>query len=256
MSNLLILVPASIAAIAASRGSDVAALLTADPRDAWADSAVNSPASIDIDFGSVISVDTVFLGYLTSAAAGATWAITGGAAGYTSVTLQSAATLRVPDANGRFSAVSHALWHGAAVSLRYLRITLTQPSGNPAISAGVVLGGNAFQAQFSHEWGAGRRVIDSGTATPLPTGGFAIVEGARKGSFSWTLGDLAPDEVEELYALALESGETRSILVVEDPDRTPALRHRIHYGLFDRFRPYDRRDPRRTRWELAVTDWI
>jgi hypothetical protein len=161
MSNLLILVPAAIAAITASRGSDVSALLTADPRDAWADSAVNSPATIDIDFGGVITIDTVFLGYLTGAAAGATWSITGGAAGYTSVTLQSAATLRVPDANGRFSAVSHALWHGAAVSLRYLRITLTQPSGNPALSAGVVLGGNAFQAQFSHEWGAGRRVIDS-----------------------------------------------------------------------------------------------
>jgi len=255
MANMLILSPQKVAAIAVSRGSDGAALLTADPRDAWVDSAVASPAFIDIDYGIPVQVDTIFLGYLTNALGNATWSISGGIAGLSEFGIQASSPLRVPDATGRFATISHALWHGSLVTVRFLRISILQPAGVP-ISAGIVLAGKAFQAEFAQEWGAGRRVIDSGTATPLPTGGFAIVEGGRKGSYSWTFGDLAPAEVEELYAIALESGETRSILVVEDPDRTAGLRHRIHYGLFDRFRPFDRRDPRRTRWELSVTDWI
>jgi len=38
--------------------------------------------------------------------------------------------------------------------------------------------------------------------------------------------------------------------------RKPGLNERIHYGLFDRFEPYERLSPGRTRWGLRMNEWI
>lgn len=256
MANMIIVAPLPIAAIAASRGSGAANLSTADPKEVWTDSEAGSAVTIDLDLGAIRSIDTVYLGHVHDAAAGAVWTITGGAGGYADTVLKAAGALRVPEAAGRFASRSHGLWFGAAAAVRYIRITLTQPGGSPPLAAGVLLIGRAFQPGLNREWGSGRRPIDTGTATPLPGGGFGVAEGARKSAFAWTFGDLTADEVEALEATAEDRGETRPVLVVEDPDATAGLWSRIHYGLFQRFRAFERRNRAQTRWELEIEQWV
>lgn len=258
MGSLLMLSTEVIdqATVAASRGAGAANLLTSDPKEVWADAAAGSAATIDIDLGAVRAIDTVALAAVYGAAAGASWTITGGVAAHDELTVKAAGALRAIDAAGAFPAVSHALWTGAAANLRYLRISLTQPGGNPALKVGRLIAGRAFRPTWNKEWGAGRGVVDTGTATRLPSGGLAMVEGARFGTYAWTLGDLTDAEVEELYALQLAVGETGPLLVVEDPDATAGQRNRIHYGRLAGLRRFDRRSANRTRWEFTVEDWI
>lgn len=235
MANMIITAPLAIAAVTASRGSGVSNLLTADPKEVWADSATGGAATIDVDLGTAQSIDTVFLGHVHGPAAGATWTITGGVSGNSEVVLNTGA-LRVPDVTGRAPALSHGLWLGATVSVRYLRLSLTQPAEAPPLMAGVLLVGRSFQPAYNREWGSGRRPIDGGSATALASGGYGVSEGAMRRGFYWTFGDLSADEVEALEEIALDRGETRPLLVVEDPARTAGLRTRIHYGLFTKFR--------------------
>lgn len=259
MANILLLSSATsiaVAAIAASRGSGAANLLTHDPKEVWADSAVGTAATIQIDLGAVKPVNTVVLCAIYGAVAGATWSITAGAASYDQQTLTAATTLRAIDAAGQAPTVSHALWLGATTNVRYVRITVTQPAGNPALKIGRLMLGAGFQPTWNKEWGSGRGVIDTGASTRLLSGGMAIVEGARLGTYAWTLGDLTDAEVETLYALQLEVGETLPVLVVEDPDATTAQRNRIHYGRLVSLRKFERRSPGRTRWELSMEEWI
>ena len=256
MGNMLILAPAPISALAVSRGSGGANLLAADPKEAWVDAAVGTAANIDIDFGAAIPVDTVFLGHVSPPDAGATWTITGGVAGYTTTTLKAAGALRAVDAAGQAPTLSHAFWTGASATVRYLRLSVTQPAGQPVLSAGVVMAGSAWVPTWNHEWGSGRRVIDTGKATALPGGGFGVAEGARKAAWSWVLGDLTDAEVDVLYALQLDRGETRPLLVAEDPAATTGQRHRLHYGLLAGLRAYERRNPAQTRWEFTLEEWV
>jgi hypothetical protein len=255
MSNLLILSPVPIPAVAASRGSGAMNLLSADPREVWADSASGTAATIDIDLGVVRTIDTIFLGHVLPPHATATWAITAGAATYTDGVLVGTTALRVPDVAGRSPALSHAFWHGLPVAVRYIRLTITQPGGSPALSAGVLLVGASFVPEYPQEWGSGRKPIDTGSVTSLPNGGFAVVEGVRKAAWSWTLGDLTDAELDALWELALDRGESRPLLVVENFAATAGLRRRIRYGLFRQLRAFERSKPNRTRWELTIEDW-
>ncbi|MES2987688.1 MAG: hypothetical protein V4808_07265 [Pseudomonadota bacterium] len=255
MGNLLILAPAPIAAIAVSRGSGAMNLLTPDPKEVWADTVAGLVAQIDIDFGAVRSIDSVFLGHVLPPHADAVWTITGGTAGYTQLAVKASGPLRVADVVNRAPSLSHAFWHGQAVSLRYLRLSLTQKAGEPPLTAGVVLAGLGFVPAWNREWGSGRRVIDTGTATALADGGFSIVEGARKAAWSWTMGDLSNAEIDWLWEIVLARGETLPLLVIEDPDATAGLRRRMHYGKFQQLRPFERSKPNRNRWELTIEDW-
>lgn len=256
MANMILTSPLPVAALAASRGSGAANLLTAAPKEIWADNAAGSAVTIDIDLGVVRTLDTVFLGYVHGPAAGATWTITGGVAGYTEAVVKASGALRVPDVTGRFPDMSHALWFGAASTVRYLRLSLNQPAGSPALKAGILLVGKSFQSELNREWGSGRKPIDGGTATALPSGDFGIVEGAKRRGFYWSYGDLSADEVEELEEIVLAHGVTRPLLVVEDPAQTAALRTRIHYGTLTAPRQFERRNRAQTRWELGVEGWV
>lgn len=256
MGNVLILSPTPIAAIATSRGSGVANLLTPSPKEVWIDTAVGSVANIDIDFGAVVPVDTVFLGHVFPPAAGATWTITGGTAAYTTTTLKASGALRAVDTASRSPQQTHAFWTGAVANIRYLRLAITQPAGSPVLRAGVVLAGKDWQPQFNMEFGSGRRVIDTGTVASLPDGGFATMTGARKRAFSWTLGDLSVAETDALEELLLDHGETVPLLVVSDPDATTGQRSRIHYGLFTGLKAYERRNAAQTRFDFQFEEWI
>lgn len=256
MANILIMAGLPITAIAASRGTGAANLLTYDPKEVWQDSAVGAAATIDLDLGAAQAIDTVFLAAVYGAAAGATWTITGGLAGYTEFVIKAASALRAIDAAGEAPAISHALWTGGLVNARYVRISVTQPAGNAALMIGRAMVGAKFSPAFNKEWGAGRGVIDTGTATRLPSGGFSIVEGARLGTYAWSLGDLSAAEVDALYALQLAVGETIPLLVAEDPAATTGQMRRLHYAKFVGLKRYDRRNPLQTRWEFAVEEWI
>lgn len=256
MANVLILSPAAVSAVAVSRGAGGANLLTFDPKEVWTDSAVSTAANIDLDLGAAQNVDTIALAAVYGPVAGASWTISGGTGGYTDFVIKAASALRAVDATGQSPSISHALWTGAAVNVRYIRIAVTQPAANPALSIGRALCGAAFVPQYGQEWGAGRGVIDTGTATRLPSGGFAVVDGARAGTYAWTLGDLSQAEYEALYALQLAVGTTGPVLVVEDPAATTAQRNRIHYGLLTSLRKFERRNPAQTRWELSMEEWI
>lgn len=257
MADLLILAPAPIAAIAASRGQDVLNLLSDDPREVWADSAVGSAASINIDLGVARPIDTVFLGHLLAPLDAATWTITGGLAGYGEFEVKASSALRVPDVGGlvRPPMLSHAFWHGDPLNARYLRIIVTQPGAGLPLTGGALMVGRGLTTQLNHEWGAGRRPIDTGSVTPLPGGGFSTVEGVRKSSWSWTFGDLTDAELDALFEITLYRGEGKPVLVVEDHAQTAGLRRRIRYGLFRQLRAYERLSKGRTRWEMTVEDW-
>jgi len=255
MGNILMTEPTPIAAIAASRGTGIANLLTVDPREVWLDSAVGTAATIDIDLGVERIINTIFLGCLFDAAPAATWTITGGAAGYTTQAIVTAQPLRVPDRAGTRRMMSHALWFGVAQRVRYLRIAITQPAGASPLAIGALIVGNGFQPALNKEWGAGRGVKDTGTVTRLASGSVSVVEGARYATYAWTLGDLTVDEADRLFEMQLGVGESRPILVVEDPDRTAGLRNRIHYGALTGLRAFERRNVRQTSWQLTVEDW-
>lgn len=255
MSNILILSPLPVSSVATSRGTGATSLLTPDPKEAWRGTITGESSTIDIDLGVARTIDTIFLGYVQPPAEFASWAITGGVNAYDAATLKPAGPLRVSDAAGQFPDISFALWRGSGALVRYLRLVVTQPWGPPLLSIGVLMVGKAFVPSLNKEWGSGRRPIDTGTATPLPSGGFAIVEGARKRVYSWTLGDLTDAEIETLDAIALDRGETRPALVVEDPATTSGLHQRIHYGLM-RWRAFERRSRNRTKWELEIEEWV
>lgn len=256
MGKLLILVPTSLANFAVSRGTGGENLLRPDPKEVWLDSAVGTAATIDLDLGAATAIDTVFLGCIWNAHADASWTITGGVAGYAEVVLKAAGALRVPERAGRRSPFTHAFWHGDDALVRYLRISITQPAGQPAISVGALMVGQAFVPSYNQEWGAGRSVKDTSVVARLPSGSVATVEGARYGSYKFSLGDLTTDEADYLYELQLDRGESRRLLVVEDPDQTTGLRNRLHYGLLSGLRPFERRNPAQTRWEFQVDDLV
>lgn len=256
MGNVLILSPTPVSAITVSRGTGGMNLLTPSPKEVWVDTVAGSLVYIDIDFGAVVPIDTVFLGYAFPPAAGATWGVSGGTADYTSTVMKASGAMRAIDTASRAPQTTHTFWTGAVANIRYLRLRITQPAGSPALRAGIVMAGNAWQPQFNMEFGSGRRVIDTGTVASLPDGGFATMTGARKRAFSWTLGDLTMAEVDALEELLLDHGETVPLLVVSDPDATTGQRARIHYGLFTGLKAYERQDPTQTKWAFDFEEWI
>lgn len=256
MSNILLLSPSPIAAITASRGSGAANLATRSPKEVWADSAVGTAATIDIDLGAAMAVDTVCLGYVSPPAAGATWTITGGAAGYADQVLKASGALRAIDTASRSPTRTHAFWTATAATVRYIRLSVTQPAGSASLSAGIVMAGRAWRPTFNMNFGAGRRVIDTGTVAALPDGGFSTIEGARKREFNWTLGNLSIAEADALEELLLDHGESAPLLVVSDPDATTGQRARIHYGLFVGLKAFERENPAQTIQQFTFEEWV
>lgn len=254
MSNLIIVEPLKIAAVASSRGSGAPNLTTADPKEIWTDSQTGTPSTITIDLGSAKPIDTIFLGYVRQPSVAATWSIMGGLTSAADQGILASATLRVPDATDTQASTSHALWQGDAITVRYITISLLQPTGEVPLAVGVLVIGRAFSAALNYEWGAGRRPIDTGSVTALPSGGFAVVEGARKRAFTWTFGDLTSSEVDRLEMIALSRGGSGAALVVENPARTPGLWSRVHYGLF-KWKAFERRNRSQTQWEMEIEEW-
>jgi hypothetical protein len=224
----------------------VARLASPAPKEAASTAGGNR--TIDIDLGAVAAIDTVFLGYVEGGA-GASFAITGGAADYTTTaigTLQPAPS-RLAQPRQHFLLVLD-----EPVEVRFIRIA---GLALPAMNIGVLAVGRAIRPKWGHEYGGGRFVVDSGVVTRLSGGGFGTSRAARAGGWQWTLGDLDDAETDALYGLQLDAGETATVLVVEDPDPTAGLNERIHWGLLSRLEPYERQDTTKTKWALRIEDW-
>lgn len=256
MSALLIVPPLPIAAIGSSRGGGAENLLTPDPREAWADNETGPAAVvISIDLGQPRAVDTIYLGAVNAAGSDASWAIYGRLlAGSQNEVIAPWSELRVPDVPGFAPPTSCALWFGATRSVRYLELHVRQPSGDP-LTIGRLIVGKAFSPQLGKEWGWGRRPIDTGSATPLQSGGFATVPGTRKRYMGWTFSDLTKSETDQLDMIALEHGDTKPLLIVDDPTRSEGLWLRVLYGKFERWRQFERRNGVQTRWEIGFEEW-
>lgn len=254
MSRLVIVEPRLIA-VAASRGTGADNLETQSPKEVWMDSATGGSATITVDLGAAVEIDTIMLGYVRGSVSASVWSITGGLVSADQSVIQATTALRVPDVPGRFASVSHALWMGNARTVRYLAITLTHP-GPARLSAGVLVIGKAFSPELGQDWGGGRQPIDTGNATALPDGGFATVEGVVKSAFTCTFSDLSEAETLQLEGVAAALGTVRPGLLIEDATRSAGLIARMHYGLFGKWKFFERRNRVQTRWDISIEQWV
>lgn len=225
----------------------VARLATPDPREATTRAGSSASRTVDIDLGSVQAIDSFFLGYVI-ASAFPDITVNYGIAGYFD------GSFTVSAAPGGLGVFRHYFSQlSAPVNARYIRFTIAAPAG---WTAGVVNVGKSFTARWGTEYGGGRYVGDTGSATRLQGGGFAISQGVTYGGYQWTFGDLSVDETEALYLIQRRLGSTKTVLVVEDPDVSASLNERLHWGLMTKFSAYERLDPINTKWEMTVEDWL
>lgn len=246
MSNTLILKPLAVTVTpTVSSGTGAANLITDDPKEVWIAGSAGA-ATITLDLGVAQPLDTVFLGF-TNLLMGDKVVVQSGNASNLSdgVALETRIVIDPLD-------ITHMVFTGTLRTHRYVRASITT---TVTPQAGLMRVGVKFQPTFNREWGSGRAIIDTGSKDPLLGGGFGIGEGTRKSAFRWTFGDLNDDEVDTLYDVAVDRGETRPVVVVEDPAVTVGLGKRIHYGLFDRFEFYERANPRQNRWSLSLQGW-
>lgn len=196
-------------------------------------------------------VDTVFLGFTTPPPVNSlqVWS---NAAGRDTVFLGFLNPVTRPG-----WARGHAVLHLAApIASDTLTLVNASPGSVPAgVQIGVFAAGRALRTAMGQEFGHGRGITDTGTATRRRDGGFGFVRGARASGWKWTLGDLSAAETDALDDLLLDLGETRSALVVEDIVAAATNPRGVHWSRFARIEPYERRSPRQTRWSLQIEDW-
>jgi hypothetical protein len=235
--------------------TDLVNIATPNPKEVAfvAGIAVSGGFVLRADFGVAVTLDTVFFGFTNLSGPSYVNAYTCNAAYVDQVQLGISeivnSTLTPP--------INHGLVHAPTPrTSRYWNFYLVNNSGGASdIQVGVFAAGLSFKCALGHEYGAGRQVEDTGTAERLIGGGFGIDEGVTVGGYGWTFGDLTDAELSSLYALVRGIGQTKSVLVVEDPDQTAGLAERIHWGLFDRLNAYERLIPGLSRWEFKIRDW-
>lgn len=239
--------PLPVAAIIVSNGTGAANLLTSSPREVWRAAAVGA-SFIDLDFGAVVPLDTIFLGF-TNATESATLSVSIGGSWSGMTTIASTRAFRVPHTIG---ARHHGYVRlGQPVSTRYLRITVNQVGGAEPMQIGIALAGLMIERPY--EYRAGRVAIDLSKKTELSDGGYGINPAAIVASYRFTLSGLTDEQVEELWSIVMTLGESAPLLIVEGHD---TLRFsNLHYGLFQRLEPYERDEPEDSRWGLSIRDW-
>lgn len=253
MSSLLVVRPLPPTAIVGSSGITAPGnLLTPDPKEAALVAA--GGGSITLDLGTVVQVDTAFVGYHTATAA--TWAMGGndGTPGNGIPASLTVAAVSPLNPTGTADLPRHACVRSAVVrSSRYWQFQFGAQAGGYLV--GCIALGLAFQPSLGHEYGSGRQVGDTSSVSRLRGGGFGIDPGVTFTGWRWTMGDLTDDEVAQLYAIQRRTGTAKTVLVVEDPDPTPGLNERIHWGLMQKLEPYERLAPGATRWAMTIDDW-
>jgi hypothetical protein len=225
----------------------VSRLLTPSPFESSGRIPTAGPRTIDIDLGGLRDVDALLLGYVY-AGSYPDISVSYGGGNYSQAMLADIPAAHTDGAPYRHYFVQLS----APITARFLRFTLLLPVG---ATVGTVAVGRNFSPLWGHEYGSGRAIEDTGTATRLSGGGFGIDEGVAIGGYQFTFGDLQPDEVRRLYQIVKDRRTTRSLLIVEDPEQSDGLNERIHWGLLHSLEAYERIDPMNTKWSLKIRDW-
>jgi len=249
MQSLLIMAPMPVAAVVSQTIAGMSRALSPDPKEAFICPA-NTGVGIILDMGVAVTVDTAFVGYHTAIGTQQFSMSACDSAGSNALAVVSGTSL----APLGYGPPNHGFRKGTARTSRYFRFDFSSLNA-AAFSVGVIALGKAWQSQWGQEMGAGRQVIDTGSAERLFGGGFGIDEGARSDAYQWTFGDLQAAEIRSLYAIVSDRGTTRTVLVIEDPEITDGLNERIHWGLFQKLDFYERVDPSNWKWSLQVADW-
>lgn len=236
-----------------SGGADtgVANLITPDPKEVFQASGTGT-RTLYLDFGAAVTLDSLFLGYVNADANAKLQVYTNtGAAGAGAVSVFPLTAIRATDA---VTVRASQLAKFTPVASRYWSVVISANAA--ALQIGALAMGLSFEAAWDREFGSGRRLIDTGTAKALQSGGFGINEGARKAAYSWTFGDLTDAETEKLWGLSYRLGRTRPVIVHEREGATSGANEQLHYGLFQRFDQFERREPGATKWQLEIEEWI
>ncbi len=260
MGDVLIIEPITlsqniaVANYTVTRGTGHGNLITNDPREIFLDGPVGNGTQINIDFGQNVAIDTVYLGN-TSGAAGDTWGIAYGnaAAGAINITQFFTNPLRLPSddvAGARGPAV---YVFPAPINMRYLRITIFRPAGQP-LQVGSMIVGNALRPSYNKEIGSIRQPLDSGTRTRLDDGGLTTVAGSLISGYKWVFGDLTDAERKKIWGIIRRRRTTEPVLVIEDAD--DLVEEGVHYCTLIDLEGYLRSDPTKNRWALSVEDWL
>ncbi len=244
MANLT-LMRARIPTAVSGSANGIANLMTPDPKEATSETA----SDFDVDFGESVTFDTVFVGHLSKGADLGVALRTATSYGL-GLVLLAAPTVGPATARRR-----HAfLYLATPVTTRYFRLSL---SGTGTLSAGILAIGDSTQPAYGHEWGSGRLIRDMSEVTGLRGGGFGIERGSRAGGYQFTCGDLTDAEVDALYDMVEEVGESAPVVICRDPALTGAdLNNALHYGLLDRPEAYTREALGRNSWSFRVKDWV
>lgn len=239
---------ADIIAVGVSPSQGAAYLGTQSPREIFV--APNTAMQlIDIDFGTAQPVDSFFIG-ASNARPDAIWYVQhiDGLGGDVITTLVSAYPMRLP---GQIRERGHSFVQiDEPVTGRYFRFAVEQPA--TPFQIGLVRAGLALE--WPYAYGSGRTPIDTSRITAHQDGGFGIDPGVVKTLFQWSFVDLDDATLDQLWAIAEERGESRTLIVVEGPDAIPKSTG-VHYGLFKRFEAFNREDPAMTKWALALEEW-
>lgn len=239
-------------------GDNADALRTPDPREVYRSIPLGtgSGPTIVSDMGAPTAADTFYLGWTTCPAADPAFGFVVG--GSNSADQNTATYFAQTPIFNPAAGVQHCLAAIAApVTYRYyFMIPTIGAQGDHPVNVGIVAVGRSLRPSIGGiEYGAGRFVGDTGTVERLPSGSFALDEGATYGGYQGTMADLTAAETEQLYALLRRGGSARSVLFHENPDPDPAFNERTHWGILSRLEPYERTDPLFTKWGFRIEDW-
>jgi hypothetical protein len=195
----------------------IANLLTPDPKEVMFHSSAVGRRVIQVDLGSSQLIDSFFFGYLSYPSPARSIQITGGSPAPTALEhpLQRIALCAV----GRGSPLRQHLFVKLSVAgeqpLHPVRHQQGRGECDPRHRRWSVF---PSSPPITANGAAAARSSIPASKDPLLGGGFGIGEGARKAGYRWTFGDLSDAEIDRLYDLALDRGETRPVVAVEDPD--------------------------------------
>lgn len=235
-----------------SNGSDtgLANLSSKDPKEVF-QAASTASRNIFIDAGASVTLGGVFIGYTNAVGATAQVFKDTGASGAGAVAVTDAEDLRPSDCK----TVRSNLWLPFTPdSSRYWHVALS--SNSAALQIGALVIGNPFEADWDKEMGHGRRIVDTSRVQRLLSGGFGVEDGAKLAAFKWVFGDLTDAELEEFWGIAVSVGRSNPLVVVEREGATQGASEQVHYGLFQNFEAFERRDPDATKWALEMEEWI
>ncbi|WP_336973405.1 hypothetical protein [Sphingobium aromaticiconvertens] len=249
MSGVLIIAPLALAATPTVAGTGAANLLTADPNEAWIAPSL-APVTIDIDMGAVVAVDSFCLAYTNADVAASWWIEQGTGLGAGLSTIVPAAPMRAADSEGPRHHCFASL--DAPVEARYFRITVSQSGAAPLYVGALVIG---LQFEKHRERGGGRTPVDTGSRQDLASGGFGTDDGVVKAQFAFSFIDLTDEETRRLWSIKRGRGLRKPIVVIENADLAAGFNEAFHYGVFERFQPYEDVEADNVRWACSVVEW-